>query len=105
MKLASRLLLGVAVLAAFPISSPATAAEPKKESGFASMFDGKSLDGWSVTPSGAAKAWSVQDGVIIGEGDKGRSYLVYDNKDLADFELKFSYKFPGKGNSGVSIRA
>ena len=68
-------------------------------------LDGKSLKGWTVMPAKAAKAWSVKDGIIVGDGDKGRSYLVFDKKDIADLELKFSYRFPGKGNSGVSIRA
>ncbi len=69
------------------------------------MFDGKSLKGWSVMPVKAAKAWSADDGMIVGEGDKGRSYLVYDKKEIGDFELKLSYRFVGKGNSGVNIRA
>lgn len=75
------------------------------EKGFVSIFDGKSLKGWEETPSKATKAWSVKDGIIIGEGDKGRGYLVYENHELADFELKLSYRFVGKGNSGISIRA
>ena len=44
--------------------------------------------------------------MIVGNGDKGRGYLTYTaNKNVADLELKFSYRFPGKGNSGVNIRA
>jgi len=73
--------------------------------GFVPIFDGKTLTGWEEMPAAATRAWSVVDGVIVGEGDKGRGYLVYQNKELADFELKFSYRFPGKGNSGVSVRA
>jgi hypothetical protein len=77
-----------------------------EEPGFQHIFDGKSLDGWEEMPSAKQKAWSVQDGIIVGEGDKGRGYLVYSrDKNLADFELKFLYRFPGKGNSGVNIRA
>ena len=73
---------------------------------FVSIFDGKSLNGWEATPSESAQAWEVKNGHIVGNGDKGRGYLIYNkNKDIADLELKFSYRFPGKGNSGVSIRA
>ena len=79
-------------------------AEPRTDD-FVSMFDGKSLQGWSVMPAKARKAWSVKQGMIVGEGDKGRSYLVFDQRKLADFELRFQYRFPGEGNSGVSIRA
>ena len=78
----------------------------KADHGFVSIFDGKTLDGWEEMPSVEKKAWSVVDGMIVGEGDKGRGYLVYSkDKNLSDFELKFLYRFPGKGNSGVNIRA
>ena len=74
--------------------------------GFVSMFDGKTLKGWEATPVEIAPAWTVQDGMIVGNGDKGRGYLTYTaNKNVADLELKFSYRFHGKGNSGVNIRA
>ncbi|MGB0585925.1 MAG: 3-keto-disaccharide hydrolase [Limisphaerales bacterium] len=74
--------------------------------GFISMFDGKTLKGWEATPVKIAPAWTVQDGMIVGNGDKGRGYLTYTaNKNVADLELKFSYRFPGKGNSGTNIRA
>lgn len=80
------------------------AAETKDE-GFVSIFDGKTLKGWEEMPAVEKKAWSVVDGIIVGEGDKGRGYLVFENKELANFELKLCYRFPGKGNSGISIRA
>jgi hypothetical protein len=87
------------------VSAVAVADDSKSSAEFVSMFDGKSLSGWSVSTPRAAKAWYVEDGMIVGEGDKGRSYLVYDKKDIADFEMKFTYRFPGKGNSGVNIRS
>ena len=45
--------------------------------------------------------------MIVGDGDKGRSYLQYDgNTEIADFKMKFRYRFPKEhGNSGVNIRA
>lgn len=74
--------------------------------GFVSMFDGKTLKGWEATPARTAGAWTVKDGMIVGNGDKGRGYLTYTpKKDVADLEMKFSYRFPGKGNSGVNIRS
>lgn len=79
-------------------------AEDKEEKGFVSIFDGKTLKGW--TDDGKNPAWYVKDGVIEGDGDKGRGYLIYENKELSNFEFKFSYRFPKKrGNSGVSVRA
>jgi hypothetical protein len=101
----SKAMFGVSCVFLLLISVVASAAEPVAEAGFVSMFDGESLSGWSVAPPEAAQAWTVKDAMIVGEGDKGRSYLVFDRTDIADFELKFRYRFPGKGNSGVSIRA
>jgi len=77
----------------------------KPEKGFVKMFDGKTLDGWEAMPAKTAPAWTVEDGMIVGNGAKARSYIVYRNKEVADLELKFAYRFPGKGNSGVNIRA
>ena len=76
-----------------------------KPDAFKTIFDGKTLNGWEVVPAKTASAWTASDGMIVGNGDKGRGYLVYENKEIADLELKFTYRFPGKGNSGVSIRA
>ena len=81
-------------------------AQAVEKDGFVSMFDGKTLKGWEATPSKTAAAWTVKDGMIVGNGDKGRGYLTYTpNKNVADLEMKFSYRFPGKGNSGVNIRS
>jgi len=75
------------------------------EDGFVSIFDGKTLNGWRAMPADTAAAWTVRDGMIVGDGDKGQGYLAFENTEIADLELKLSYRFPGKGNSGISIRA
>ena len=73
---------------------------------FVSLFDGKSLKGWSAYPAKTAADWSVKDGVIVGLGSANRlSYLVWKEKDLTDFELRFQYRLRTRGNSGVEIRA
>ena len=73
---------------------------------FESIFDGKTLNGWKASPPGTDDAWQVVDGVIQGTGGEIRGYLNYaGNEDIADMELKFSYRFLTNGNSGVSIRA
>jgi hypothetical protein len=81
------------------------------EPGFRSLFNGKDLSGWA----GRTNHWSVQDGVITGASTaenpaKGNNFLIamQDGKNLivADFELRFSYKFNGNaGNSGVQYRS
>ena len=75
-------------------------------SGFVSIFNGKDLTGWHTVPKESAIDWSVRDGVIVGEGHEDRLvYLVWRDDDLADFELKLSYRFRTEGNSGVEIRS
>jgi len=75
--------------------------------GFVAIFDGRSLDGWRESPKGKKAAWSVKDGVIRGEGRENKQvYLIYaGDEDLADFELKLSYRLLTKGNTGVEMRA
>ena len=73
--------------------------------GFVSIFDGETLKGWEALPAETAPAWTVKDGMIVGDGDKGQGYLSFAKGEIADLEIKLSYRFPGKGNSGISIRA
>jgi hypothetical protein len=87
------------------VSFAATAAD---EAGFKSLFNGENLNGWNGNP----KLWSVEDGLITGRTGTNadnkinhNTFLVYTNGDVADFELRFSYKISEKGNSGVQYRS
>ena len=75
------------------------------DAGFKQLFNGKDLAGWNGNP----KLWSVKDGVIQGQTTaenptKGNTFLIYTNGEVADFELRFSYRIEG-GNSGVQYRS
>ena len=75
-------------------------------SDFVSLFDGKTLDGWS----GDKPFWSVRDGVLWGRIteetriDKNR-FLIYQGKLPADFELVAEYRISEHGNSGINYRS
>ena len=91
------LLLAAGLLAAVSASAA--------DFGFKPLFNGKDLTGWNGNP----KLWSVKDGVIQGQTTaenptKGNTFLIYTNGEVADFELRFSYKIEG-GNSGVQYRS
>ncbi len=92
------------LLVTWPVLS-AIGQEKADDDGFVSIFDGKTLAGWEAMPAETAAAWTVKDGMIVGDGDEGRGYIAFEKRDIADLELKLSYRFPGKGNSGISIRA
>ena len=68
------------------------------------LFDGKTLDGWSIH-SGFA-TYRVEDGVIVGTAVKGspNSFLCTD-REYGDFILEFEVKCDPNLNSGVQIRS
>ena len=75
------------------------------EATFESIFDGQSLNGWSAVPVESASDWSVQNNTLLGIGThKKQVFLVYDDRSIKDFELKFRYRLNGEGNTGVDIR-
>ena len=98
--------LWLATLASFSISLAcgSTFAQDKKaDPASVSLFDGKSLQGWSGLTN-----WSVQDGAITGENKADapiaqNTFLVYE-KPVKDFELTLEFKILG-GNSGIQYRS
>lgn len=75
--------------------------------GWTSIFDGKTLNGWDGNPN----VWKVVDGAIVGElstrspAFRG-TYLVWQGGEPADFELKLEIKLYGAGtDSGIQYRA
>jgi len=72
----------------------------------ATLFDGKSLDGWE----GDSKVWRVVDGAIVGGSMQGnpRNEFLTSAKSYSNFVLKLEYKLVGTEgfvNSGVQIRS
>ena len=71
------------------------------EPGWVSLFDGKSLEGW--TASEHKESCRVQDGMLVLGGE--RSHLFYngpvDDHNFTDFELKLEVKTTPGSNSGV----
>lgn len=79
------------------ILSSASAAEP--EAGFVSLFDGKSLAGWTTAPG----AYTVEDGAIVCvAGSKGN---LLSEKEYSDFTLRFEFKLTAGANNGLAIRS
>ena len=77
-----------------------------EETGFVSIFDGKSLSGWE----GDSTYWRVEDGNIVGEITpetilQSNSFLVWQGGEPADFELKLEVNISKDGNSGINYRS
>jgi hypothetical protein len=79
-------------------------AETQGNTGWVPLFDGKTLDGWSVH-SGFAK-YTAEDGTIVGTAVKGspNSFLCT-NKEYGDYVLEFEVKCAPELNSGVQFRS
>ena len=80
---------------------------PLEETGFKSIFDGKSLAGWDCDTD----FWRAEGGVMTGETTadhqpKQNIFCIWKGGSPADFELKMDYKLTGEtGNSGVQYRS
>ncbi|MCD8533299.1 MAG: DUF1080 domain-containing protein [Verrucomicrobia bacterium] len=74
------------------------------DSGWVSLFDGKTLNGW-VQKNGTA-TYRVENGTIVGKTSDGspNSFLCSE-KDYADFDFEFEVKVDNRLNSGVQIRS
>src|SRR5262245_43856775 len=75
------------------------------ESGFKSIFDGQTLDGWEGDP----KYWRVENGTLTGEVTpetilKRNTFIIWRGGTPGDFELKADYRITAAGNSGINYR-
>lgn len=75
------------------------------EKGFVSLFDGKTLNGWTLFNKAKSneRGYIVQDGAIVCPLDGGGNLLT--EKEFANFVLRFEFKMEPGGNNGIGIRA
>jgi hypothetical protein len=83
-------------------AAPALVAQ-QAEAGFTSLFDGKTLSGWTLV-GGRGEGYGVKDGVLFCAKGGGGKLLT--DKEYSDFVLRFEFKMPPEGsNNGLGIRA
>jgi len=77
----------------------------KDETPWVSLFDGKTLNGWSSIKGGNA-LYEVKDGAIVGTTVRNtpNTFLTSD-KMYGDFILELDYKVDPSMNSGIQIRS
>lgn len=78
--------------------------EPKDDTPWVSLFDGKTLSGW--TQIGGKANYTVRDNSIVGSTvhDTPNSFMAT-NKMYDDFILELDYKVDPSMNSGIQIRS
>ena len=76
-----------------------------EHTGYAQIFDGKTLSGWDADPG----IWQVENGIMVGETfegkPKGNNYIVYRGEKTRDFDLKLQMKIEKGGGGGIQYRS
>jgi hypothetical protein len=68
-------------------------------------FDGKTLDGWRTWDGRpVTRGWEVVDGAIHLEKTNPRAGFIVTAEEFGNFRLRFEWKIPTGGNSGVKYR-
>jgi hypothetical protein len=74
------------------------------EAGFVRLFDGASLDGWSVA-DGPASAFYVHDGAIVVHPSAGFPTWLRSARQYENYELRGEFFVQGWMNSGIYLHA
>lgn len=97
------------VLALIGLVSGLGANEMRPISNERSLFDGKSLSGWSMdvpaldgNPSGT-KPFVVRDGLLVSLGNPGGHLLT--DKEYSNYRVTVEYRFVKPGNCGILVHA
>jgi hypothetical protein len=77
-------------------------AAAQDESGFVPLFDGRSLQGWTLVEK-KGEGYGVTNGVIYCARHGGGNLLT--DKEYSDFILRFEFKLEDGSNNGIGIRA
>jgi len=80
--------------------TPAVATD---DSGWVSLFDGKTLDGWKI--NGGNASYKVEDGSIVGTTVEGSPNTFLCKGDFQDFVLELEVWCNPALNSGVQVRS
>ncbi len=91
-----------------PFGSRLAAPAQDKEEGFASLFNGKDLAGWTYGKRGqgenkSGKGYQVENGAIFCTKADGGN--LFTEKEYADFVLRFEFKLEANANNGLGIRS
>ncbi len=70
-----------------------------EETGFETIFDGKTLDGWKINES--PESWSIDDGMIIANGNVSHLFYVGQEKPFHNFHFKADVMTTPNSNSGI----
>ncbi|PYV93064.1 MAG: DUF1080 domain-containing protein [Acidobacteria bacterium] len=73
-----------------------------EDPGFISLFDGKTLDGWTLVGK-TGRGYVVENHVLVCPADGGGN--LFTRKEYSNFVVRFEFRTEPGGNNGVGIRA
>ncbi len=85
-----------------PNATPRQADAAPRETGFTSLFDGQTLNGWTLVGQ-HGDGYGVTNGVIYCA--RGGGGNLFTEKEYEDFILRFEFKLEEGANNGIAIRA
>jgi hypothetical protein len=95
--------IGYFTLSALALLALATdagsAAEPKNDDGWITIFDGSSLDGWKASEH--KDSWTLKDGILTCHGERSHLFYVGQEAPFKNFELKVQVRAAKNSNSGI----
>jgi hypothetical protein len=91
------------VTALLLVVSSSGATSRAADEGWTPLFDGKTLDGWTVR--GGHARYAVEDGAIVGTTETGSPNTFLCKGDYRDFVLELEVRCDPRLNSGVQVRS
>lgn len=82
---------------ALGVTSPAVVAQD--ESGWVSLTDGKSFEGWKINEN--PDSWRLEEGVFVAKGERSHLFYVGDDKPFKNFEFKAKVMCEPNANGGI----
>jgi hypothetical protein len=108
-------LLAAGVATSEPKDDALPPPEKFDDTGFVSIFDGKTLQGWHVSAKTGHSAvslfksggkWVVEDGAIVGSQDvPGNGGIICTDKEYGDFEVALEMRNDDGPDSGLFLRS
>jgi 3-keto-disaccharide hydrolase len=93
------------LLTSAALAQPNTLSDQERADGYALLFDGKTLEGW--TTSAKLSAWGIEqdkDGAVLTMLKPGKGWWLRTTKMYRDFDLTLDFDVEKGKNSGVGLR-
>jgi len=95
------LLIAIAFLTSLPFCCNTVCADqPDTETGFVSLFDGESMEGWKLAEENQ-ESWKVQDGMLVCQGERCHLFYVGELAPLKNFHFIAEVKTTPGSNAGI----